>query len=52
VRQSLIGSAGGGWPEGVGVRPCLSDRWAPPSRGWLPESSRLYFFGLWSFLSM
>jgi hypothetical protein len=24
---------GGGRPEGVGAHPCLSDRWALPSRG-------------------
>jgi hypothetical protein len=42
----------GGCSEGGGALPCLSDRWVPPSKGWLPESSRLYFFSVWSFLSM
>jgi hypothetical protein len=42
----------GGRPEGGGARPFLSDRWVPPSTGWVPMSSRLYFFGVWSFLSM
>jgi hypothetical protein len=46
---ALIGHLGGAATKGVGRRPCHSDRWVPPARGWLPESSRLFFLYTWLF---